>query len=35
VPATFYIASLPFQDTPQNGGYLRAPHHVSDTLCGR
>jgi hypothetical protein len=20
VPATFYIASLPFQDTPQNGG---------------
>src|SRR5262249_60639807 len=24
VPATFYIASLPFQDTPQNGG-SRAP----------
>ena len=24
VPATFYIASLPFQDTPPNGGYLRA-----------
>jgi len=22
VPATFYIASLPFQDTPQNGGYV-------------
>jgi hypothetical protein len=21
VPATFYIASLPFQDTPPNGGY--------------
>jgi hypothetical protein len=21
VPATFYIASLPFQDTPQIGGY--------------
>jgi hypothetical protein len=21
VPATFYIASLPFQDTPQNGGW--------------
>jgi len=20
VPATFYIASLPFQDTPQDGG---------------
>jgi hypothetical protein len=25
VPATFYIASLPFQDTPPNGGYLRCP----------
>ena len=24
VPATFYIASLPFQDTPPNGGYARA-----------
>ncbi len=23
VPATFYIASLPFQDTPPNGGYLK------------
>jgi hypothetical protein len=23
VPATFYIASLPFQDTPQNGGLAR------------
>jgi hypothetical protein len=21
MPATFYIASLPFQDAPQNGGY--------------
>jgi len=25
VPATFYIASLPFQDTPPNGG-SRAPY---------
>jgi len=24
VPATFYIASLPFQDALQNGGYTRA-----------
>src|SRR5215471_1075550 len=24
VPTTFYIASLPFQDTLQNGGYTRA-----------
>jgi hypothetical protein len=23
MPATFYIASLPFQDTPPNGGYLK------------
>jgi hypothetical protein len=23
VPATFYIASLPFQDTPQIGGFAR------------
>ena len=23
VPATFYIASLPFQDALQNGGYLQ------------
>jgi hypothetical protein len=22
MPATFYIASLPFQDTPHIGGYL-------------
>ena len=24
MPATFYIASLPFQDTPQIGGYLKS-----------
>ena len=24
MPATFYIASLPFQDTPHSGGYMSA-----------
>jgi len=24
MPATFYIASLPFQDTQQIGGYLKS-----------
>jgi hypothetical protein len=27
--ATFYIASLPFQDTPPNGGYTRCRNHLS------
>jgi hypothetical protein len=33
MPATFYIASLPFQDAPQNGGYSAMPaasdHHAA------
>jgi hypothetical protein len=35
VPATFYIASLPFQDTPQNGGYSRRSlRWLGYVLCG-
>jgi hypothetical protein len=29
-PATFYIASLPFQDTPPNGGYTRCRNPLVD-----
>ena len=32
MPATFYIASLPFQDTPPNGGSARAYQGVGGPL---
>jgi hypothetical protein len=33
MPATFYIASLPFQDTPPNSGY-RVSHDRGDVTVG-
>jgi hypothetical protein len=33
VPATLYIASLPFQDKPPNGGYRIASGGLTVTAC--